>query len=179
LCGRIKPELTKLEPSFFEVTVAMAFDYFSNAHVDVAVIEVGLGGRLDSTNVITPLVSLITNIGHDHMDLLGNTFTLIAGEKAGIIKRRVPVVISEHQPEVEHVFREKAASLDAPLFFSRDSIELKAHSGQHHVFDVYWDHQPVLLDLVSELKGAYQSRNIAGVLMNHPTVTYSGLRYIQ
>ena len=86
------------------MTVAMAFDYFAQRAVDVAVIEVGLGGRLDSTNIINPLLSVITNIGHDHMDLLGNTPEKIAAEKAGIIKKSVPVVISETQPEVREVF---------------------------------------------------------------------------
>jgi len=85
-----KSILETLKPSFFEMTVAMAFNYFAEARVDVAVIEVGLGGRLDSTNIITPVLSVITNIGHDHLDLLGNTFKKIAGEKAGIIKRNIP-----------------------------------------------------------------------------------------
>ena len=87
----------------------MAFDYFVSENVDIAVVEVGLGGRLDSTNVITPELSLITNIGWDHMDLLGDSLEKIAGEKAGIIKHNIPVVISERQPEVEHIFLEKAS----------------------------------------------------------------------
>ena len=88
-----------LEPSFFEMTVALAFSYFAECSVDVAVIEVGLGGRLDSTNIINPVLSVITNIGHDHMDLLGDTMEKIAAEKAGIIKDKIPVVISETQAE--------------------------------------------------------------------------------
>src|SRR6478736_10409986 len=97
---RIQPSIENIKPSFFEITVAMAYDYFVQQEVDVAVIEVGLGGRLDSTNIITPLVSLITNISYDHKDLLGDTLPKIAFEKAGIIKRKVPVVISEYQSEV-------------------------------------------------------------------------------
>src|SRR5664279_3374015 len=95
---RIRPSIDQLEPSFFEITVAMAFEWFAHEQIDIAVIEVGLGGRLDSTNIITPEVSVITNISYDHMDLLGNTLQKIAFEKAGIIKPGVPVVIGEEQP---------------------------------------------------------------------------------
>src|SRR6185295_3554841 len=105
--NRIKPVIETIHPSFFEVTVAMAFDYFALEKVDIAIIEVGLGGRLDSTNVITPVVSLITNISYDHMDLLGKTLAQIATEKAGIIKPSVPVVISERQQDVEPIFIKK------------------------------------------------------------------------
>src|SRR5690606_34213515 len=97
--NRIQPHIDRIKPSFFEITVVMAFDYFAQQQVDIAVIEVGLGGRLDSTNVITPEVSVITNIGFDHMDMLGDTLPKIAFEKAGIIKQRIPVVISERQEE--------------------------------------------------------------------------------
>jgi len=109
-----------IEPSFFEMTVAMAFDYFAREKVDVAVIEVGLGGRLDSTNIITPLLSVITNIGWDHMNLLGNTLAEIAAEKAGIIKPETPVVIGEHQPEIAAVFIEKAKQENAPVRFASE-----------------------------------------------------------
>src|SRR6478736_8898654 len=109
---RIKPTIEEVQPSFFEITVAMAFDYFASKHVDVAVIEVGLGGRLDSTNVITPLISFITNISFDHKDILGDTLQKIASEKAGIIKKGVPVVISEEQDEVRDVFIKKAEALN-------------------------------------------------------------------
>src|ERR1700760_1796796 len=97
-----RDDFDDIKPSFFEMTVGLAFDVFAKEKVDVAIIETGLGGRLDSTNIITPLLSVITNIGWDHMDLLGNTLPLIAGEKAGIIKKGVPVIIGEYQPEVEH-----------------------------------------------------------------------------
>jgi hypothetical protein len=103
--------------SFFEMTVAMAFDYFASAEVDIAIIEVGLGGRLDATNIIRPEVSLITNIGFDHMDLLGNTLAQIAIEKAGIIKPNVPVVISEWHRDTEAVFKAKSAAVGAPYLF--------------------------------------------------------------
>ena len=106
--------------SFFEMTVGMAFNYFAKEEVDIAIIEVGLGGRLDSTNIITPEISVITNIGYDHMQFLGDTLPEIAFEKAGIIKKGVPVVIGERQKEVEHVFKEKAAAIGADVVFASD-----------------------------------------------------------
>ncbi|WP_425391540.1 bifunctional folylpolyglutamate synthase/dihydrofolate synthase [Ekhidna sp.] len=113
--NRIKPAIENIEPSFFEITVAMAFDYFVQQNVDIAVIETGLGGRLDSTNVITPEVCLITNIGYDHMDLLGDTLEKIAAEKAGIIKRHVPVVIGETLPETAPIFEQIAENNESIL----------------------------------------------------------------
>lgn len=107
--------------SFFEMTVGLAFDYFATEQVDIAVIEVGLGGRLDSTNIITPEVSVITNIGWDHMDMLGDTLPKIAFEKAGIIKPNIPVVIGEYQDEVEAVFLEKAEACNSDISFASDS----------------------------------------------------------
>jgi len=108
----------RIRPSFFELTVAMAFDWFARMEVDVAVIEVGMGGRLDSTNIITPVLSVITNIGHDHMEFLGNTLEAVAGEKAGIIKEGVPVVIGETQEETREVFLRRAEEMSAPLIFA-------------------------------------------------------------
>ena len=110
--------MRSMKPSFFEMTVAMAFNYFAECNVDVAVIEVGLGGRLDSTNIINPVLSVITNIGHDHMDLLGDTIEKIAVEKAGIIKRKIPLLISETQPETEEIFIRKANESESPIFFA-------------------------------------------------------------
>ncbi|MEQ9403808.1 MAG: folylpolyglutamate synthase/dihydrofolate synthase family protein [Cyclobacteriaceae bacterium] len=112
---RMKPHIVRINPSFFEVTVAMAFWFFSEAQIDIAVIETGLGGRLDSTNVIKPEVSLITNIGMDHTDLLGDTLEKIAVEKAGIIKSDTPVVIGQYQEEIFHVFKNRADELNAKL----------------------------------------------------------------
>ena len=108
--------------SFFEMTVGLAFDYFDKEGVDVAVIEVGLGGRLDSTNIITPLVSVITNIGFDHIQFLGNTLESIATEKAGIIKPNIPVVIGEYLPETKHVFLRKAKEMNAEIYFASDLV---------------------------------------------------------
>ncbi|MCU0408588.1 MAG: bifunctional folylpolyglutamate synthase/dihydrofolate synthase [Bacteroidales bacterium] len=109
-----------LKPSFFELTVALAFDYFASRRVEIAVIEVGLGGRLDSTNIITPELSVITNIGHDHMDLLGDTLVKVAREKAGIIKPGVPVIISESAADIRTVFWEKALECGSAVFFADD-----------------------------------------------------------
>ncbi len=119
---RLKPFIEEIKPSFFEITVVMAFAYFSERKVDIAIIETGLGGRLDSTNVLEPEVSLITNIGMDHMDLLGDTLEKIAGEKAGIIKPGVPVVIGEHQEEIHHVFENKAAEVGASLSVAQPKL---------------------------------------------------------
>jgi len=117
---RTKTLSDSIEPSFFELTVAMAFDYFAQQEVDIAVIETGLGGRLDSTNIITPILSIITNIGYDHMNILGNTLELIAGEKAGIIKPGIPVVIGEWLPETKNIFINKAKECNAPIYFTQD-----------------------------------------------------------
>ncbi|MEO5943950.1 MAG: folylpolyglutamate synthase/dihydrofolate synthase family protein [Ferruginibacter sp.] len=115
---RTKQIITDIEPSFFEMTVAMAFEYFAEQEVDIAVIETGLGGSLDSTNIISPVLSVITNIGFDHMNLLGNTLTEIAGQKAGIIKENTPVIIGEILPETLPVFTEEANKKNAPIHFA-------------------------------------------------------------
>ncbi len=119
-------DFEEIQPSFFEMTVGLAFDVFAKEQVDIAVIEVGLGGRLDSTNVITPLLSVITNIGWDHMNMLGDTLPLIAGEKAGIIKPDTPVVIGEYQDEVAEVFITKAKQERAPLVFASREREARS-----------------------------------------------------
>lgn len=161
---RIRPQIEKIKPSFFEITVAMAFDFFARQRVDFAVIEVGLGGRLDSTNVINPVVSLITNIGYDHKDLLGGTLSAIASEKAGIIKQNGRAVISERQPEIENVFIQKAASLSSSLMFAQDRYKVSAPSSDKDAFIVQRDDNVARQYLKSELVGAYQKKNIAGVL---------------
>jgi dihydrofolate synthase/folylpolyglutamate synthase len=159
--NRAKPLLEHIRPSFFETTVAMAFDYFAAEKVDVAVIEVGLGGRLDSTNVITPVVSLITNIGFDHMDMLGDTLEKIAFEKAGIIKPAVPAVIGKRSAETDSVFRLKADEVKAPLFFAEDTYHASGNVDQLLILK---DNSPALPPINLSLKGAYQKKNIPGVL---------------
>lgn len=140
-----------LHPSFFELTTAMALKYFAEQKVDYAVIEVGLGGRLDCTNIITPILSIITNISFDHTQFLGNTLAEIAGEKAGIIKPGVPVVIGEYLPETRTVFEKKAKSENAPILFAQD-------------FDVTRLENSEPSDVDMELKGSYQERNKKTIL---------------
>lgn len=161
---RIKPLIETLHPSFFEITVAMCFDYFARQQVDFAVIEVGLGGRLDSTNVICPLVSLITNIGYDHKDILGDTLALIAGEKAGIIKPNGIAVISERQKEVEEVFINKARMVGSTLHFAEDTFQIERLEGNSLGFEVRCAGDVIFPSLFPELKGGYQQKNLAGVL---------------
>ena len=134
--------LEKQQLSFFEMTVGMAFDYFASESVDIAIIEVGLGGRLDSTNIINPEVSVITNIGYDHMQFLGETLKAIASEKAGIIKNNTPVVVGEKQDEVMDVFLEKASEMNAKIYFSSD----------------------IKHNYKTDLLGSYQDRNIKTAL---------------
>lgn len=151
-----------ISPSFFEMTVALCFDYFAKEGVEIAVIETGLGGRLDSTNIINPQLSVITNIGWDHMDMLGDTLELIAGEKAGIIKPNTPVVIGETQQETTQVFRDKAQSSQAPIIFADSEYSLKNfdNTGSISVCDVFKGNTSLLTQLQCELTGIYQQKNI-------------------
>jgi dihydrofolate synthase/folylpolyglutamate synthase len=161
-----------IQPSFFEMCVALAFDYFAAEQVDIAVVEVGLGGRLDSTNIITPLVSLITNISYDHQAMLGNTLPEIAGEKAGIIKPGRPVVVSQTQPEVKAVFDAKARQEGSALLFAdtryeaRPMTEATADNYARGVqgLNVYRDGQLYLEGVQLGLLGDYQRLNLPGVL---------------
>jgi dihydrofolate synthase / folylpolyglutamate synthase len=156
-----------IEPSFFELTVAMAFDYFAQEKVDIAVVEVGLGGRLDSTNIITPVVGVITNISYDHMSLLGDTLPLIAAEKAGIIKPGVPVVIGQRQAETEDVFVRKASAVEAPLYFASDAFS--AEYGMldregNQIFNFRKNEALLFPSLKLDLPGIYQRLNVPPVL---------------
>ncbi len=161
-----------IDPSFFEVTVALAFDYFAQEKVDIAVIEVGLGGRLDSTNIISPLVSIITNIGYDHMDLLGNTLAKIASEKAGIIKPGIPVVIGEKHAETSQIFLQKAKETKSDLSFACDMWEITKRDiqGTNEYLHVYVKNtsrkfsEGNTFDLDLDLTGSYQIKNLATVL---------------
>ena len=164
---RIRPLSETIDPSFFEVTVAMAFEYFAAEKVDIAIIEVGLGGRLDSTNIITPELSVITNIGYDHMNMLGNTLTAIAGEKAGIIKKGVPVVVGERHPETAPVFEKKAADEHAPLVFADQQRTVYDWTYKRHHLVAGVSTSPVA-DMKEvyelDLPGIYQTRNLVTVL---------------
>jgi len=166
-------DFDEIKPSFFEMTVALAFDVFAKEQVDIAIVEVGLGGRLDSTNVITPLLSIITNIGWDHMNILGDTLRLIAGEKAGIIKPGVPVIIGEYQEEIADVFTNKAALEGAEISFASNvwNTEIgrqNAEDNLNEFLDVQViptsDFRLQTSDFSLDLTGSYQLKNIKTVL---------------
>lgn len=142
---KVKDFISPLHPSFFELTTAMAFKYFEEEHVDIAVIEVGLGGRLDCTNIILPVLSVITNISFDHTGFLGDTLEKIAKEKAGIIKPHIPVVIGEYTPETKPIFEEKAREMQAPVVFAQNE-----------------EYDRIIPDF--QLKGAYQRHNAVTIL---------------
>ena len=156
----------RIQPSFFEMTVAMAFEYFATEEVDVAVIEVGLGGRFDSTNIISPLMSVITNISFDHMDMLGDTLPLIAFEKAGIIKSKTPVVIGEEHVETKPVFEEKAREMEAPISFASQIFAVKPieQDFDYTTFQVFKNKKLVFDKLKVNVGGDYQAKNVATVL---------------
>ena len=150
-----------LHPSFFELTTAMAFQYFADCQVDVAIIEVGLGGRLDCTNIIRPLLSIITNVSFDHTQFLGHTLTAIAGEKAGIMKKGIPVVIGEANAETRPVFETHARDCGCDIHFAEEEDELlAAHSGSS--YNVY--HTRHYGEIMGQLTGACQIRNARTLL---------------
>ncbi|MBL7723086.1 MAG: bifunctional folylpolyglutamate synthase/dihydrofolate synthase [Chitinophagaceae bacterium] len=163
---RIQPLIEKLEPSFFEITVAMAFDYFAQQKIDIAIIETGLGGRLDSTNIITSELSVITNIGWDHMNMLGDSLEKIAFEKAGIIKTGIPVVIGEVLPETEPVFEKVAIEKNTHLHIASHKRQITDWNWERHQLIVevaeehHTDHKTYHLDL----PGIYQTKNLLTVL---------------
>lgn len=161
-----------LHPSFFEVTTAMAFKYFKDRCIDIAVVEVGLGGRLDCTNIITPLVSVITNISFDHTKFLGDTLAKIAAEKAGIIKKGVPVIIGESHPETRPVFEAKAREMESPIVFADDNPEVtgaKPHPNGGMLF-----HVPCFGDIEGDLGGIYQEKNLNTALFALHTIASQG-----
>lgn len=162
-----------VHPSFFEMTVAMAFKYFADQEVDIAVIEVGLGGRLDSTNIITPLASVITNISFDHMDLLGNTLEQIATEKAGIIKPGIPVIAGTRDPAYDFVFEKKAGECQSSLSFASETWNIVQNPDESYSLS---NQSGVLLEAIApELKGHYQRKNIPTVVETAYTLQSQGL----
>ncbi|MGN6419244.1 MAG: bifunctional folylpolyglutamate synthase/dihydrofolate synthase [Pseudobacter sp.] len=163
---RIQPAIDRIEPSFFEITVAMVFDWFAKEQVDIAVIETGLGGRLDSTNIITPELSVITNIGYDHMNLLGDTLEKIAFEKAGIIKPGIPVVVGEVKPETRPVFEQTAAEKQSPLLLAEFLRYAADWKYEHHqlVVQVANHTSPDRTGYTLDLPGFYQIKNLMTVL---------------
>ncbi len=165
-----------IEPSFFEWTVGLAFHYFAQQEVDIAIIEVGLGGRLDSTNVIKPVCSLITNISFDHVNLLGDTITKIATEKAGIIKPRVPVVVSQSQMDCISVFNNKARELKSTIEFADKAYKITKVTHQPQVMDVEVLNKKnnTTLCYSLDLQGSYQLKNILGVLSTCDVLNQKG-----
>ncbi len=163
---RVMPLIDEIKPSFFEITVAMAFEYFAEQEVDIAVIEVGLGGRLDSTNIIIPELSIITNIGYDHMNMLGDTLELIAFEKAGIIKPNIPVVVGEYLAKTKLVFTEKGSVENAPIIFAQEKRYVAEFTNEHHQLQVsVAEHgNDNREDYVLDLPGVYQIKNLITVL---------------
>ena len=173
---RIKVISEKIEPSFFEITVAMAFEYFVEQEVDIAVIETGLGGRFDSTNIITPELSVITNIGWDHMNILGDSLEKIAFEKAGIIKQNVPVIIGDVLPETEKVFIDIAAERSAAISIAADVRQ---------AINLYWKKHELIVEVARkprtdhqvyhlDLPGIYQTKNLLTVLETCSLLQHKG-----
>ncbi len=163
---QMKPFIERVRPSFFELTVAMAFQHFADEEVDIAIIETGMGGRLDSTNVIRPEICAVTNISYDHMEFLGDTLAAIAGEKAGIIKAYTPLIVGKRHPETDPVFEEKSEEVEAPLWFAEDRFEAR-------VLQSGWQGQRIaLLDREQDeettweldLPGIYQQENLQTVM---------------
>ena len=168
----------QIEPSFFELTMCMAFDYFAREQVDIAIIETGMGGRLDSTNIITPVLSVITNIGYDHMNILGDTLQKIATEKAGIIKQGVPVVIGEYLDETKPIFIEMAKQNNAPIYFATEEyavldIVVSAQKLQCSVTDIK---ENIKENFTLDLNGFYQTKNLLSVLYAEKILAEQGFK---
>jgi len=181
--GFVKEHLRDFEaiqPSFFEMTVGLAFDFFREENIDVGVIEAGLGGRLDSTNILTPVLSIITNVSFDHMQFLGNTLESIAGEKAGIIKKGVPVIIGETQDETSQIFIQQAKKNETPVIFADQHFQcrLADHSFSQKdllVVDILHEQKPYLAAIESPLAGLYQKKNITTVIAACEQLRSSGV----
>lgn len=159
--------IRKVSPSFFEMTVAMSFDYFRQNGVDIAVVETGMGGRLDSTNIVTPVLSLITNIGMDHSQFLGDTLYKIAGEKAGIIKKGVPVVVGQTQEEIKVVFERKCRESGSSLYFADREYRVVlslASLNNTQIMQLEKNGRPYLDSLELDLMGMYQQKNIVSCI---------------
>jgi dihydrofolate synthase/folylpolyglutamate synthase len=187
-----KTIVDEISPSFFEVTVAMAFSYFAENAVDIAVIEVGLGGRLDSTNIITPKLSIITNISLDHTNLLGNTIEAIALEKAGIIKKHVPVIVGEYTPETAEIFNRKANSLESDITYADKSLNISKATFDREKLNISVSNKSGVIypDLELDLSGSYQLKNVLSVLeavrvlretgyVIDDSHVYSGLKHVK
>jgi len=171
----------KIKPSFFEMTVGLAFQHFKNESVDVAVIETGLGGRLDSTNIIHPILSVITNIGFDHMNLLGDTLEKIATEKAGIIKTKTPVIFGETQKSIKPIFIDKAKQLNSNIFFADENYLVKKVTNNNselsgQLFNVYLNKKLIFKKIHLPLLGNYQRKNLTTVFNSIDVLNTIGVK---
>ena len=176
--AQLKETIESINPSFFEVTVAMAFAYFAEEKVDIAIIETGLGGRLDSTNVITPLLSVITNISYDHQNLLGNTLPEIAAEKAGIIKPHVPVVIGEQNDETERIFFEHSVHKQSTLYYAQSlwgMVRVK-EDAKYQYYKAVNNGRREIYDLKTDLLGNYQQHNLKTILTAAEIISHYGFK---
>ncbi len=174
---KFQSDFKKIKPSFFEMTVGMAYQYFAGEKVDFAVLETGMGGRLDSTNISNPVLSIITHIDFDHTQFLGNTLEKIASEKAGILKKGIPVVIGRKQKETTAVFEKAAKDKNTHLIFAEDHFELRkietGHPLEKH-YDVWFENELYLENVNSPLLGNYQMENIATALQSINELKQSG-----
>ena len=170
-----------LNPSFFELTTALAFKYFSDQKIDIAVIEVGLGGRLDCTNIIIPILSIITNISYDHTQFLGNSLETIAKEKAGIIKQQIPVIIGENIPETYTVFKNKAIQTNSPIIFAEESNEILSSNltteGLRHYNTLNWGEFDSVLIGDCQLKNANTILHAASILKKSLNISTEDIQY--
>lgn len=170
--------IERIQPSFFEITVALCFWYFHKKNVDIAIIETGLGGRLDSTNVIHPLISIITNVSKDHTHILGDTIEKIATEKAGIIKHSTPIIIGESTPETEEIFIREAESKQAPIIFAHKEYTLhSSHENEWHKnFAIQHKNIDIYKNITTELTGEYQKKNMCTVIAAIEALRTKGIR---
>jgi len=178
--SKYKNDFEKINPSFFEMTVGMAFNYFSDKKVDIAVIETGLGGRLDSTNIITPILSVITNISFDHMNLLGETLEKIAFEKAGIIKSNVPVVIGESHKQTKQIFKDQAKRTNSSIFFADKNycvldVDIENKEKKDLFLNIERKKDSTIRKLKSPLTGLYQRKNLLTVLQSIDLLNEQGM----
>jgi dihydrofolate synthase/folylpolyglutamate synthase len=172
-----KTVFESLKPSFFEMTVAMAYDHFAKHKVDFAILETGMGGRLDSTNISNPILTVITNIGYDHMQFLGDTIEQIAGEKAGIIKEKIPLVVGKKQLGADEVFQKETTKKLAPIVYTDEHFEIKeiqTREKNYLVYDVWFNAELYIEKLISPLLGRYQDENIAAVFQSLEVLKDSG-----
>lgn len=176
---KYKSDFDIIRPSFFEMTAAMAFKHFSNEKIDIAVIETGMGGRLDSTNIISPEVSVITNIGFDHTMFLGDTYEKIAKEKAGIIKKDTPVIIGEYNEKTKKVFQDISSDVNAPIYFASDLLKANIMDTGHPDFTLYniiKNNKLYISELKCGLKGFYQINNIITSLQTLESLKLKGIK---